>query len=251
VGRQTFFLARLFGIRVGVHATWIVVFAFVTAVLARGLETFPPAVAYLLGAVFALTLFASIVAHELAHALVARRYGVRTGSITLFLFGGVAEMEAEPGSPRADALIALAGPAMSAAIAVAAFALTFAVDRFAPDAAAGAGIAQLAVYVGLANGVLAVFNLLPAYPMDGGRVLRAIIWARARDRRTATIAAARVGMGFAVLFVALGVLAAAAEHDLFYGWTAIMGAFLLRQGWTQERALRAARVPAAKVPAAA
>ena len=230
--------------------TWLVVYAFMTVVLARGLAPLPPASAYLLGAVFALALFASIVAHELAHALVARRYGVRTGSITLFLFGGVAEMDAEPGTPRADALIALAGPAMSAAIAVVGFTLTFALDRFAPGLGGG-GVARLATYLALANGVLAVFNVLPAYPMDGGRVLRAVLWNRTRDRRAATIAAARVGMGFALLFVALGVLAAAAEHDLFYGWTAIMGAFLLRQGWTQERALRADVTPVAEAPAAA
>ena len=237
MGRQTLFFARLFGIRVGVHVTWFVVYAFMTVVLARGLATLPLASASMLGAVFALALFASIVAHELAHALVARRYGVRTGSITLFLFGGIAEMDAEPGTPRADALIALAGPAMSAAIAVGAFAGVFALDRFAPGLG---GVARLVTYVALANGGLAVFNLLPAYPMDGGRVLRAVLWRRLHDRRAATIAAARVGMGFALLFVALGVLAAAAEHDLFYGWTAVMGAFLLRQGWTQERALRAA-----------
>lgn len=226
-------------------------FAFVTAVLARGLESIPAATAYGLGALCALVLFASIVAHELAHALAARGYGVRTGAITLFLFGGIAEIESEPGTPRADALIALAGPAMSALIAVAAIAAAFALDRFAPATALAGGIAKLAVYVGLANAVLAVFNLIPAYPMDGGRVLRAILWARSRDRRSATIAAARVGMGFAVLFVAGGVLAAAALHDVVYTWTAVMGAFLLRQSWTQARALRAASLPIAEIPAVA
>ena len=251
MGRQTFFLARLFGIRVGVHATWLVVFAFMTVVLARALDALPAPAAYLVGAAFSIAVFAGIVAHELAHAVVARRFGVRTETITLFLFGGVAEMEAEPGTPRADALIALAGPAMSAAIAAVAIGATFALDRIAPGITAN-GVGRLAIYVGLANAVLAAFNLLPAYPMDGGRVLRALVWHRTRDRRVATIAAARVGMGFALAFVAAGTVEAAAQHDLFYGWTAVMGGFLFHQGWSQARALRVvARAPGVEVSAAA
>jgi Zn-dependent protease len=251
VRRQTFFLGRLFGIRVGVHVSWLVVYAFMTVVLARGLAGIPVAQAYGLGAICALALFVSVVAHEFAHALVARRFGVRTAKITLFLFGGVAELETEPGTPRADAAIAAAGPAMSALLGVIALAATFAIDRYVPGTL-GSALGRLGTYVALVNGVLAVFNLIPAYPMDGGRVLRAALWQRGHDRRTATIAASRIGMAFALVFVGAGVLASAGLHDLSYGSCAVMGAFLLRQSWSQERALRTSgRLRPGDVPARA
>jgi Zn-dependent protease len=238
VARQTLFLGRLFDIRVGVHVSWLAVYAFMTVALARALGMLPPPEAYAFGAICALALFASVVAHELAHALVARRFGVRTNAITLFLFGGVATLEEEPASPRADALVALAGPAMSAVLAALAFAVLFALDRVLPDGGLRDAIGLLGTYVMLANAVLAVFNIVPAYPMDGGRVLRALLWRRSRDREAATNTASRVGIVFALLFVAAGVLVVAATHDLLYGWYVLLGAFLLRQGASQERASR-------------
>ena len=239
--RQTLFLGRLFDIRVGVHVSWLAVYAFMTIALARALGMLPQPEAYAFGAACALALFASVVAHELAHALVARRFGVRTNAITLFLFGGVATLEEEPASPKADALVALAGPAMSAALALIAFALLFALDRMLPNGALRDALGLLGTYVVLANGVLAAFNIVPAYPMDGGRVLRALLWRRSRDRDAATNAASRVGIVFALLFVAAGVLVVAATHDLLYGWYVLLGAFLLRQGVSQERTSRAHR----------
>lgn len=238
MARQTFVLGRLFDIRVGVHVSWLAVYAFMTFALARAVGTLSQPQAYAFGAVCALALFASVVAHELAHALVARRFGVRTSAITLFLFGGVATLEREPSSPKADALIALAGPAMSAALAACALAVLIALDRFAPAGALPDALALLASYVMLANAVLAIFNVLPAYPMDGGRVLRALIWRRSGDHVAATTTASRVGMIFALLFVAAGVLVVAATHDATYGWYVVLGAFLLRQGWSHERATR-------------
>ena len=236
--RRTLTLGRLFDIRVGVHVSWLAVYAFMSIALARGLSALPGGEAYAFGAACALVLFASVVAHELAHALVARTFGVRTRAITLFLFGGVATLEHEPASPKADALVALAGPAMSGVLAVVAFALLFAVDRFVPGRV-GTALAYLGTYVMLANAVLAVFNLIPAYPMDGGRVLRALLWRRWHDHAAATNAAARVGIVFAVLLVAAGVFLAAGSHELTYGWYVILGAFLLRQGVSQERESRA------------
>ncbi|HEV3088906.1 MAG TPA: site-2 protease family protein [Candidatus Elarobacter sp.] len=234
----------------GVHVSWLAVYAFMTVALARGLGMLPQPEAYALGAVCALALFGSVVAHELAHALVARRFGVRTNAITLFLFGGVATLEEEPASPKADALIALAGPALSAALALGGLLPVLAVDRFAAPGALQEAIGLLGTYVVLANAVLAVFNLIPAYPMDGGRVLRALLWHRSRDRDAATNTASRVGIVFALLFVAAGVLVVAATHDLVYGWYAILGAFLLRQGWSQERATRRQRSETEAVAAA-
>jgi Zn-dependent protease len=250
--RQTLTLGRLFDIRVGVHITWLAVYAFMTLALARGLGMLPPPEAYALGAMCALALFASVVAHELAHALVARRFGVRTDAITLFLFGGVATLEEEPRSPKADAVIALAGPALSALLAVVALAIVFAADRFAGHGPVRDALGALGTYVVVANAVLAVFNVIPAYPMDGGRVLRAFLWRRMRDRAAATRIASRVGIGFALLLVAAGVLVVAGTHDLVYGWYAVLGAFLLRQGWSQERAAATSdRTLNADIPAAA
>jgi Zn-dependent protease len=240
VARQTLFLGRLFDIRVGVHVSWLAVYAFMTIALARALGMLPPTEAYAFGAVCALALFASVVAHELAHALVARRFGVQTSAITLFLFGGVATLEREPSSPKADALVALAGPAMSAVLAVVSLVAVAVIDRFLPDSQVHDALGLLGTYVVLANAVLAAFNVLPAYPMDGGRVLRAILWHRSRDRDAATNAASRVGIVFALLFVAAGVFVVAATHELTYGWYVLLGAFLLRQGASQERATRPA-----------
>jgi len=251
MARRTLTLGRLFDIRVGVHVSWLAVYAFMSIALARGLTALPRGEAYLFGAACALVLFASVVAHELAHALVARRFGVRTSAITLFLFGGVATLDDEPPSPRADALIALAGPGMSAVLAVVALVLLFAVDRFVPGRV-GTALGYLGTYVVLANAVLAVFNAIPAYPMDGGRVLRALLWHRRRDRAAATNTASRVGIVFALLLVAAGVFLTAGSHEFVYGWYILLGAFLLRQGLSQEHATRAhRRSPDTKVAAPA
>ena len=113
-------------------------------------------------------------------------------------------------------------------------------------------LGALGTYVVVANAVLAAFNVIPAYPMDGGRILRALLWHRLRDRAVATRIASRVGIAFALLLVAVGVFVVAATRDVVYGWYAVLGAFLLRQGWSQERAA-AALEPArnADIPAAA
>ncbi len=243
MARQTLVLGRLFDIRVGVHVSWLAVFALMTIALARALGMLPPAQAYAFGAACALVLFASVVAHELAHALVARRFGVRTNAITLFLFGGIATLDEEPRCPKSDALVAVAGPAMSALLAALAFGALFVVERVLPIGGTRDAAALLGTYVMLANAVLAAFNIVPAYPMDGGRLLRALLWSRSRDRDAATNAASRIGIAFALLFVAAGVFVVAATHDATFGWYVLLGAFLLRQGASQERASRRALAP--------
>ena len=207
----------------------------------------PPPEAYAFGAVCALALFASVVAHELAHALVARRFGVRTSAITLFLFGGVATLEEEPASPKADALIALAGPALSAALALAAIVPVVA-GRPLRAVRRGARRARPARHL--------------RRPGERGarrlqRCSRRTRWTAAAscarscgaargDRAAATNVAARVGIVFALLFVAAGVFAVAATREPIYAWYAVLGAFLLRQGWSQERATRAPRTMPAR-----
>jgi Zn-dependent protease len=224
----------LFDIHVGVHVSWLAVYALATFSIAGDLAEFGRALALALAAVCALLLFASVIAHEFAHALVARAYGVRTKSITLFLFGGVATLELEPPTPRAEVAIALAGPLASAAISALAFGVLALVDRWG-SGALGEAFALFAAYLAFANGVLAVFNLVPAFPMDGGRVLRAAVWRARKSRAAATGAASIVGLVLAALLLTGGLVAAVVQHAWQDAWYALMGGFLLRQGWLQLR----------------
>jgi len=236
---RAFSIGRLCGIRLDVHASWFPVYALIAATIANT----PPigalgwSGAYAVGAAAALVLFASVIVHELAHALTARRFGVQTRSITLFLFGGVATLEEEPPSPLADALVALAGPALSAAVALVAFGALHAVDWVVPARYADAAASMLA-YVTFANAVLAAFNLIPAYPMDGGRVLRAVLWQVRGDRNRATATAALVGIGFGLCFALGGVVAVAATRTWQFGWYVVVAGFLVRTSWIQYGALR-------------
>jgi len=179
------------------------------------------------------------VAHEFAHALTARRYAVKTLGITLFLFGGVATLERDPPTPRAEVTIALAGPAASAAIALAAFGVLALLERVASGPFAEA-MGFLIGYLAIANGVLAIFNLIPAFPMDGGRVLRAALWRARGSHASATATASLAGVGFAAALIVTGIVAGLSTHSWQFSWYALLGAFLVYQGWTQYREARAA-----------
>ena len=236
---RAYSIGRLCGIRLDVHASWFPVYALVAVTIANtpAVSALGMLAAYATGAVAALVLFASVVVHELAHALTARRFGVRTSSIALFLFGGVATLESEPPGPGADALVALAGPALSAAIALVAFGVLQLAGQVVPLRFAGAVEDNLA-YVTFANAVLAAFNLIPAYPMDGGRVLRAILWRLRGDRDGATATAALVGLAFGLCFALGGVIAVAATRTWQFGWYVFVAGYLVRNSWVQYRALR-------------
>lgn len=239
---QTLTLGRLFDIRVGVHGSWVLVYIFMTFSIANAIGDMGHGVSLVAGALCALALFASVVAHEFAHALVARRFGVRTRAITLFLFGGVATLEQEPPTPRAEFTIALAGPAMSALIAGLAFG-AFALVAAFPSGALREDLGMFFAYVTTANGVLAVFNLLPAYPMDGGRVLRAAVWRARGSRVAATMTAALAGIVLAGLLGIAGLLAGVLQHAWQDGWYVLLGGFLVWQSWMQySEAQRVARV---------
>jgi Zn-dependent protease len=230
--QQTFSFGRLFDIRVGVHVSWFVVYVFATLSIAGSISGVSRPLALGLAALCALLLFVSVIAHEFAHALVARLYGVRTRAITLFLFGGVAMLECEPPSPGAEVMIALAGPAMSAAIGACAFGMLMLFERW-DGGAFGDALGLVVAYLALANGVLAAFNLIPAFPMDGGRVLRAAVWQARKSRAAATGAAAIVGLVLAVVLVVGGLASMAVGHAWQHVWYVLIGAFLLRQGWSQ------------------
>jgi Zn-dependent protease len=242
---RAFTIGRLFGIRLDVHASWLPIFALMTFTLAQAAN-----VPYAIAAAGALALFASVVVHELAHALAARRFGVQTTSIALFLFGGVATLAEEPPSPLADAVVALAGPALSVAVAAAAYGAMVAASALLP-AHAAARATPLLAYVTVANAMLAGFNLVPAYPLDGGRVLRAIVWQLRRDRDGATATAALVGILFALCLGGAGIAAAALTRTWQFAWYVLVAGFLFRSCWLQYRALRRARHSPYLAPVAA
>lgn len=239
---RAFPIGRLFGIRLDVHPSWFPVYALAAVTIANvaPVAQLGRTAAYAVGALAAAVLFGSVVVHELAHALAARRFGVETRSIALFLFGGVATLEDEPPTPLADALVALAGPGMSLAIAALAYGALRLVDVVVPAHDADAA-ASICAYVTFANAVLAAFNLIPGYPMDGGRVLRAALWRLRGDRDGATATAALVGMGFGLVFAAGGIVAVAAARTWQFGWYVVLAGFLVRTSFGQYRALRRSR----------
>jgi Zn-dependent protease len=191
-------LGRIAGIPTRVHASFalLILWALYSSVSGgAGL------VGALLSVGFLFAVFASVLLHEFGHALTARRFGIETESITLWPIGGVARLKGTPRSPRAEIWIAAAGPAVNVAIAVIAFAL----QMIATSIVAPAWVSSLLGGLVYANIALAVFNMLPAFPMDGGRVLRAAL-AKRRGMLAATEVAAKVGKGFAVVFGVLGLI---------------------------------------------
>jgi Zn-dependent protease len=224
---SSFLLLKLFGIEIRINPGWAVIATLVAWSLAQG--TFPELYAGLdtqsywamaLAAVVGLGV--SIIIHELAHSLVAARFGTPVSSITLFMFGGVAALEQEPRAPIPELLMALAGPAMSLVLSGLFFGASIAVG----------GIDQLPVlagvlhYLALLNLVLAIFNLVPAFPMDGGRALRATIWAATGDIRKATMRASQVGKYIGTGFMLAGLLAVLTGNLLAGIWWVLIGGFI-------------------------
>ncbi len=233
----TYSLGNVFRIRVGLHVSWIALFLFVTWGIASSLSALRMPLALLLAAGCAMLLFTSVVVHEFAHALVARRFGVQTQGITLFIFGGVATLETEPPTPRAELAIALAGPLQSGLLAAACYGITVFLERYGVGALSNS-VGLAFAYVAVANAVLALFNLVPAFPMDGGRVLRALFWMRTRDRRAATVGAALVGVTLALCSSIACLVMLGSTHAWPYAWYAILAGFIAWSGWTHLRAAR-------------
>lgn len=228
-------LFRLFGFPIQVDASWLLLAVLVIWSLAIGL--FPalvpglePATYWWMAVVGLFGLAASIVLHELAHSLVARRYDMPIRSITLFIFGGVAEMEGEPPSARAEFWVAIAGPVMSLLVAVGFLLLASAAGGLTgPDFRDPAALPPLAIvlsYLAFINMVLAVFNMVPAFPLDGGRVLRAILWGVRGDILWATRIAAAAGSFFAFLLMAFALVNLIGGNPIGGVWYFILGLFL-------------------------
>ena len=220
-------LFRLAGFQVGVDWSWLILAVLITWTLSVGVFPYyypdlAPAIYWSMGVIAALGLFASIILHELGHALVARRYGLPIRGITLFIFGGVAEMEGEPERPAVEFWVAIAGPITSLLVGLVCWLLMQAV------AAAGAGVPVVGVLVYLAsiNIVLAVFNLVPAFPLDGGRILRSVLWAWKGSLRWATRIASAIGGGFGIALIVLGVYRVVIGDFIGGMWWFLIGLFV-------------------------
>ena len=224
---QRITLFTLLGFEVRVDLSWVLLAVLLTWTLAAGLfpHYYPgltPAAYWSMGAVGAAGMFFSIIFHELSHSLVARHYGLPMGGITLFLFGGVAEMKDEPASPRVEFLMAIAGPIASVILGAA-----FHILRIGAGAAgAPPAIDGVLFYLGTINFVLAIFNMVPAFPLDGGRVLRAILWHRTGSLRKATRTSARIGSGFGVVLILLGLLNVVQGNFVGGMWWFLIGLFV-------------------------
>jgi Zn-dependent protease len=222
--RHTIPIGRIFGIPIELDYSWFLIAALVTWLLAASYypAEFPGSARseyWLMGAITAVLFFASIIIHELAHSLVALRYKIPISRITLFIFGGVSQIAGEPPSASAEFLIAIAGPATSIALAV--------VFRALETPLQGApALVAVAKYLSLINLALGIFNLVPGFPLDGGRVFRAIVWGANKNFRRATSIAAQTGRFFGYLFIMLGVwqvLTGRVGNGL---WIAFIGWFL-------------------------
>jgi Zn-dependent protease/CBS domain-containing protein len=229
-------LARVLGIRVGVSPSWFFVLFLMIYSLSGYFDdvlTGSRNTAYAVAVAGAVLFFASIVLHELGHAVVARRNGIGIAGIDLWFFGGIAKMERETDSPGEEFRVAAAGPAVTLVIAglsLAGAALLSETHDFFDiatlgDVSASPGLALLG-WLFLINGVLFVFNLIPAFPLDGGRIARAIAWKVTGDRNRATKVSGRMGQGFAYLLTGYGIFLAFSGDAIDGIWFALMGMFL-------------------------
>ena len=224
MARKQIPLGSILGIPVGLDYSWFLIFALLTALLANNYypAEFPawaPVMYWFMGAVTALLFFASVLLHELGHSLVALSYRIRVRSITLHIFGGIAEIGDEPPSAVAEFLVAIAGPLTS-------FALAWFFYTIQPSLVSVQPLLGLAEYLAYINLSLGVFNLVPGYPLDGGRVFRAVVWGVTGNMRRATVIAANVGRGFAFLFIALGAWQAFSGNIGGGLWIAFIGWYL-------------------------
>jgi Zn-dependent protease len=245
MGSSSLQLARILGIRVGVHASWFfVLFLFIFLLSGNFTEKLDgnSTAGYFVAVAASLLFFGSILLHELGHALAARRVGIEVAGIDLFFFGGLMKMSRDTDSPGAELKVALAGPLVTLAIALvcsaAAIGLAGGWDTFVDDVTldrtTDAGIPELLVsFLASINLVLLAFNLIPAFPLDGGRVARAIAWKVTGSRNRATRFSATIGRGFGYGLMALGLALAVTG-------TTVDGIWLLVLGWMLAQSAKAA-----------
>lgn len=242
-------IARIMGINIGLDASWFIILFLL--IYSLGFVQFPrelhprtffprvDAISIILGVAASLLLFASVLAHELSHAWMAQRRGIPVLSITLFIFGGVAQIGDEPDRPATEFLIAIMGPLMSVALALIFGAAWVWLRVINAASLAGLSLTPFILLTGLlfqANGALALFNLAPGFPLDGGRVFRAILWGVWHDIRRATLWATRAGQFVALILIGAGAWLFLRGFDLNGIWYALIGFFVwnaAREGYRQ------------------
>ena len=220
-------LFKLLGFEVRVDLSWVIIASLVTWSLAAGYfpmtyKDLSRATYWWMGAAGMLGLFGSIIVHELAHSLVARRYGLPMNGITLFIFGGVAEMDDEPPSAKAEGLMAIAGPIVSLGLALSCAALA----AYGQSHAWPTPVIGVVRYLAFINRLVFLFNLIPAFPLDGGRVLRSVLWAWKGNLHWATRIASNLGRGFSFMLIAWGVLTLMSGNFIGGLWRILIGMFL-------------------------
>ena len=225
--QKGFKLFKVIGIQISLDYTWFIIFALVAWTLSQGY--FPSVVPGLamwiyiaMGVVSSLLLFASILLHELSHSYVANRLGMDIRGITLFIFGGIAELSREPDDPRMELKIAIAGPIASGVLAI----LFWLIKEGLTAMALFPLVASVCSYLVIINIVVVIFNMIPGFPLDGGRVLRAIWWMKSGDLQRATMVAGRVGKGFALFLIFFGILQTFTGNIIGGLWMVFIGIFL-------------------------
>jgi Zn-dependent protease len=219
-------IGKIAGIDIYIHVSWIIILVLLTVSLAIGWfpQLYPgqsTATYWIVSLIAALLLFVSVLLHELAHSLVARRRGLPVKNITLFIFGGVSNIEQEPKDPGIEFQVAVVGPLTSLLIGAACFLLQL------PLRGTNSPLEEILYYLAVTNVLLGVFNLIPAFPLDGGRVLRSIIWKISGSMRQATRAASLTGQVIAYLFILLGIWLFFTVSILDGIWIGFIGWFLL------------------------
>lgn len=222
--RNTIKLGRIFGIDIDIDYSWFLVFGLMTWVLAVNyypveFKNWTTGEYWLMGAVTAILLFVSVLLHELGHSAIAKRFGIPVPRITLFIFGGVSQIATEPTSAASEFWIAAAGPAVSFVLAALFWGLRPLVANVSP-------LLALAKYMAFINFVLAVFNLIPGFPLDGGRVFRAVVWGTTKNFHRATIVAGLTGRFFGFALIFLGVWQILVGNFFNGLWTAFIGWYL-------------------------
>jgi Zn-dependent protease len=233
MGTGSIQLARVFGIRIGASPSWFIVVFFLIIVLSSQYDDdFTQGTAFAMAVAGAALFFGSLILHELGHALIARRNGIHTAGIDLWFFGGIAKLDRDSRSPGEEFRVAIAGPAVNALIVAACFAIGVAIwstgrfnDAISLNYDPSAVLTLLAWLAGV-NVILLVFNLVPAFPLDGGRIARAVAWAVTGDRNRGTRFSARLGQIFSYVLIGVGIYFLLRSDAVSGLWFIVLGWFL-------------------------
>ena len=231
----TFKLGRILGFQINVHWSWLFIFVLVTLSFAEGFKDPYPGWAdsrrWVVGAAVAMIFFLSILLHEMSHSVLARRYGIPVSGITLFVFGGVSSLEREPDNARQEFWIALVGPLMSVFLALM-FLIAYVALRPLDE-----GASDVSLTLAIINLAIGIFNLVPGFPLDGGRVLRSVYWARNRNILDATRIASNAGRLVGFLIMAIGLVSLAFGFWIQGLWFLLIGNFLRNASTTSYEQL--------------